>query len=89
VHGEDLSQVIGIIGERDVVKDASPEESRGQRLLLVVGDEDQRSQIRPFGRDRELHPGCLGDLERELVELVEKVIGEVDVGLVDLVDEDN
>ena len=74
--GHDLA-----IGEADVVEEAAAQEGVGQLLLVVGGDH----------HDRTLH-GLhdllrLVDVELHAIELEQQVVGELDVGLVDLVDQ--
>jgi hypothetical protein len=63
------------------VEDAAAEEGVGQLLLVVAGDDHDRPLL---GDD--LVAG-LGDAEAHAIELVEQVVRELEVGLVDLVDE--
>jgi hypothetical protein len=71
----------GRIGEVDVVEDAAAQEGVGQFLLVVRGDEHDRALFRLH-----LFAG-LGDGEAHLVELAQQVVRELEVGLVDLVDQ--
>jgi hypothetical protein len=70
-----------LIGEVDEVEDAAAEERVGQLLLVVAGDDHHRA----LRRD-DLVAGLL-DAEAHPIELVEQIVRELDVGLVDLVDE--
>jgi hypothetical protein len=74
--GHDLA-----IGEADVVEEAAAQEGVGQLLLVVRGDH----------HDRPLHAFTtflrLVDVELHAIELEQQVVGELDVGLVDLVDQ--
>ena len=63
------------------MEDAAAQERVGQLLLVVRGDEHHRALL---GGD--LFAG-LDDGEAHLVELAQQVVGELQVGLVDLVDE--
>ena len=69
------------IGEADVMEEAAAQEGIRQLLLVVRGDDDHRAMLRPHGLaglvDVELHP----------VEFLQQIVGKLDVGLVDLVDE--
>ena len=69
------------VGELDVVEHAAAQERVGQLLLGVRGDDHDGALRR---RDRLVG---LGDVELHLVELPQQVVGELDVGLVDLVDQ--
>jgi hypothetical protein len=51
VQGEDLVKLADAVRELDVVEDAAPEKRTGQRLLLVVGDDDDGPQRGPVARD--------------------------------------
>src|SRR5215470_13065824 len=74
--GHDLA-----IGEADVVEEAAAQESVGQLFLVVGGDHDDR----PLAR---LHHFLrLVDVELHAIELEQEVVGELDVSLVDLVDQ--
>src|SRR5215467_5332184 len=71
------------IGKADVMKEATPEE-RVRQLLLVV---------RSNNHDRSM-PGLdcaarLVDIEFHAVELEQQIVGELDIRLVDLVDQQN
>ena len=80
MHADDGGERVGI-GETDVVKEAAPQEGVGQFLLVVRGDDDDGAVLRPHGLagfvDVELHP----------VQFLQQVVGKLDVGLVDLVDQ--
>ena len=69
------------VGEFDIVEEAAAQEGVGQLLLVVRGDDDDRPLHR---RDRLLG---LVDVELHPIELLEEVVREFDVGLVDLVDQ--
>mmetsp|Transcript_119892 Transcript_119892/g.333502 ORF Transcript_119892/g.333502 Transcript_119892/m.333502 type:complete len:344 (+) Transcript_119892:5035-6066(+) len=80
MHADDLGHRFGI-GELDVVEEAAAQERVRQLLLIVGRDEDQRPVL---GLDQlarlvhvELHP----------VDFAQQVVRELDVGLVDLVDQ--
>ena len=80
VHIDDALQRLGV-GELDVVEEAAAQERVRQLLLVVRRDDHDRP---PHG----LH-GLAGlvDVELHPVEFGQQVVGELDVGLVDLVDE--
>ncbi len=80
VHGHDLAHGVRV-GEADVVEEAAAQEGVGQLLLVVGGDEDQRAVLRPDELAR------LVAVELHAVEFAQQVVGEFDVGLVDLVDQ--
>jgi hypothetical protein len=82
VHGHDAPHQLQL-GEVDEVEDAAPQEGVGQLLLVVAGDDHDGAL-----RGHDLVAG-LGDAEAHAVELVEQVVGELEVGLVDLVDEEH
>ena len=80
VHRDDLPHRRNV-RELDVVEDAAAEERVRQLLLVVRGDEHDRPLL---GDDLVAR---LGDGEAHLVELAEEVVRELEVGLVDLVDQ--
>jgi hypothetical protein len=82
VDGDDLPHERDV-GELDVVEDAAAQERVGQLLLVVRRDEDDG----PLLRD-DLVAG-LEHAEAHLVELAQQVVRELEVGLVDLVDEED
>ncbi|MCY1228331.1 hypothetical protein D9M72_406400 [compost metagenome] len=63
------------------MEEAAAQEGVGQLLLVVRGDDHQRAMLRldQFAR--------LVDIELHAVEFAQQVVGEFDVGLVDLVDQ--
>ena len=63
------------------MEDTAPQERIRQLLLGVARDHHHRTVLR---RDRLVE---LGDVEAHDVELVQQIVGELDVCLVDLVDE--
>jgi hypothetical protein len=79
VHVDDLLHRL-LVGELDVVEEAAAQEGVGQFLLVVRGDEDHR----PVRADQLAR---LVDVELHAVEFAQQVVGELDVGLVDLVDQ--
>ena len=70
-----------LVGEGDVVEHAAAQEGVGQLLLCVGGDDDDGALLRG--------DGLLGlrDVEFHLIQLPQQVVGELQVGLVDLVDQ--
>ncbi len=80
MHLDDGGHGLGI-GKLDVVEEAAAQERIRQLLLVVRGDDDDRPVA---GGD------CLArlvDVELHAIELLQEVVRELDVGLVDLVDE--
>ena len=69
------------IGELDVVEEAAAQEGVGQLLFVVGRDDDDRPM---FGLDGLMR---LVDVELHAIEFLQQIVGELDVGLVDLVDE--
>ena len=80
MHVDDGAHGLGV-GELDVVEEAAAQEGVGQLLLVVGGDDDDRAVPGLDGLVR------LVDVELHAVELLQQVVGELDVGLVDLVDQ--
>ena len=76
-----ILRISGDIGELDEIEDAAPQEGVGQLLLVVRGDDHHRAML---GGD--LFAG-LDDGEAHLVELAQQVVRKLQIGLVDLVDE--
>ena len=70
-----------LVRKVDIVEDAPAQEGVGQLLLGVGGDDDDGPLPGPDGL-----PG-LRDVELHLVQLPQKVVGEFQVRLVDLVDQ--
>ena len=69
------------IGEIDVMEEAATQEGVGQLFLVVGGDDHDRALLGADG-----FPGLV-DEELHAIQFLQKVIGELDVGLVDLVDQ--
>src|SRR3546814_11727663 len=69
------------VGKLDVVEKAAPQKGVGQFLLVVRRDDDDR----PLGRFHRL--SGFVDMELHAVEFLQQVIRKLDVGLVDLVDQ--
>ncbi len=80
VHGHDVAHGLAV-GEADVVEEAAAQESVGQVLFVVGRDDDQRTMPRRDGLARFVH------VEFHAVQFAQQVVGEFDVGLVDLVDQ--
>ena len=72
-----------LAGEGDIVEDAPAQEGVGQLFLRVGGDDDDGALLGGDGLFG------LGDVELHLVQLPQQVVGELQVGLVDLVDEED
>ena len=70
-----------LVGEGDEVEEAAAQEGVRQ-LFLVIGRDDHDRTL--FGLDR---LAGLVDIELHPVELLQEVVGEFDIGLVDLVDQ--
>ena len=69
------------VGKADVVEEAAAQERVRQFLLVVRGDDDDR----PAARLHRL--AGLVDEELHAIEFLQQVVGKLDVGLVDLVDQ--
>src|SRR5829696_8800064 len=82
MHLDDAVHRLGV-GEADVVEEAAAQERIRKLLLVVRGDEHDRA---PFRAHR---LAGLVDVKLHAVELEQKVVRELDVGLVDLVDEEH
>src|SRR6266704_1066382 len=82
VHPDDFLHRF-LVGKADVVEEAAPQEGVGQLLFVVRGDEHDRALL---GFDQLLR---LVDEELHAVELAQQVVRKLDVGLVDLVDEEH
>ena len=82
MHRDDGAQG-GFIGEADVVEKAAAQKGIGQLFFVVRGDNDNRAMR---GADR---LAGLVDVELHPVEFLQEVVGELDIGLVDLVDQQN
>jgi hypothetical protein len=80
MHVDDALHRFGV-GELDVVEEAAPQEGVGQLLLVVRGDEHQRA-VR--GADQLAR---LVAVELHAVDFAQQVVRKLDVGLVDLVDQ--
>ncbi len=78
----DLRASISRIGEADVVEEAAAQEGVGQLLLVVRGDRSPPAAATAF-----IISLRLVDVELHPIELEQQVVGELDVGLVDLVDQ--
>src|SRR3954468_19934953 len=82
MHLDDAVHRLGV-GEPDVVEEAAAQERIRQLLLVVRGDEHDRASFRAH------RLAGLVDVELHAVELEQEVVRELDVGLVDLVDEEH
>ena len=80
MHVDDLLHRLRV-GKLDVVEEAPAQERVGQFLFVVRRDEHQRPALRAHQLARLVH------VELHAVQLAQQVVGEFDVGLVDLVDE--
>ncbi|MCY1169811.1 hypothetical protein D9M73_98610 [compost metagenome] len=69
------------IGKFDVVKEATAQEGVGQFLLVIAGDDDDRALDCADGFPRFVN------MEFHAIEFLQQIVGEFDVGLVDLVDQ--
>ena len=79
----DNSLHLGLVGKADVVEEAAAQEGVRQLLLVVGGDDDHGALAR-------LDPlASLVDVEFHAIQLQQQIVGELDVGLVDLVDEEH
>ena len=76
-----IFSICSCVREGDVVEDAAAQEGVGQLLFRVGRDDDDGALL---CLDRLLG---LGDVELHLVQLPEEVVGELQVGLVHLVDQ--
>ena len=80
VDVDDLAHRLAV-GELDVVEEAAAQERVGQLLLVVRGDHHDR----PLGRGDRLVRFV--DVEAHAIEFLQQIVGKLDVGLVDLVDQ--
>ena len=71
------------VGKLNIVEDAPAQEGVGQLLLCVGGDDHHRAVVGLHGA------ACLRNVELHPVQLPQQVVGELQVRLVDLVDEEN
>ena len=71
----------GRVGELDVVEEAAAQEGVGQLFFVVGGDEDQRTVL-----GAHQFTGLVA-VELHAVEFAQQVVGKLDVGLVNLVDQ--
>jgi hypothetical protein len=76
-----IACIVSVLGEADVVEEAAAQEGVRQLLLVVRGDDDDRPDL---GGDR---LAGLVDVELHPIEFLQQVVRELDVGLVDLVDQ--
>src|SRR5690242_11072705 len=80
MHVDDLRHRVPV-GEPDVVEETAPQEGVRQFLLIVRRDDDQRTV------ERDDRPLRFINVELHAVELAEQIVGELDVGLVDFVNQ--
>ena len=80
MHVDDLPHRLAI-GKFDVVEEAAAQESVGQFLLVVRRDDDDRTFFRCDGLVRFV------DIEAHSIEFLQQIVGEFDIGLIDLVDQ--
>ena len=80
VDPDDLGHQL-LVRELDIVEDAPAQKGVGQLLLRVGGDDDHRAVL---GGDSAAR---LRDVELHAVQLPQQVVWELQIGLVDLVDE--
>ncbi len=80
MHVDDALHRVAV-GKADVVEETAAQKGVGQFLLVVRGDHDDRALARD---DRLLQ---LVDKELHAVELEQEIVGELDIRLVDLVDQ--
>ena len=71
------------VREADIMKDTTAQEGTGQLFLCVGGDDDDGAMLCLDGL------ASLRDIELHLVQLPQQVVGEFQVGLVDLIDQQN
>ena len=76
-----ILRIVSVVREADVVEEAAAQEGVRQLLLVVRGDDHHRPDL---GLD-----GLVGlvDVELHPIEFLQEVVRELDVGLVDLVDQ--
>ena len=72
---------LGLVGEADVVEEAAAQEGIRQLLLVVGGDDDHLPLL---GLDA---LAGLVDVELHPIQLLQQIVGELDVRLVDFIDE--
>ncbi|MNX50492.1 hypothetical protein D3C86_811220 [compost metagenome] len=72
---------LGLVGEADVVEEAAAQEGVRQLFLIVGGDDDHGTLARLDALP------CLVDVELHPIQLQQQIVGKLDVGLVDFVDQ--
>src|SRR5512132_2737719 len=82
MHVDDTAHGVAV-GKADVVEEAAPQKRVRQLLLVVRGDDDDR----PLPGDHRLF-GFV-DVKLHAVELEQQIVGELDISLVNLVDQQN
>ncbi len=80
VHLDDLLHGL-LVGKRDEVEEAPAQEGVGQFLLVVGGDDHDGPDL---GADR---LAGLVDIELHPVEFLQEIVGKLDIGFVDFVDQ--
>ena len=80
MHVDDPAHGVGV-GKLDVVEEAAAQEGVRQFLLVVRGDHHDRAQAR-----LDVLAGLV-DEELHAIEFEQQIVGELDVGLVDFVDQ--
>ena len=80
MHLDDVAHRLGV-GKLDIVEEAAAKESVGQFLLVVRRDDHDRAFL---GLDPLLR---LINVEAHAIEFLQQVVGKLDIGLVDLVDQ--
>ena len=82
MHVDDFAHRLAI-REFDIVEEATAQEGVGQLLLVVRRDDDDRTLLRRNGLVRFV------DIEAHPIEFLQQIVGEFDIGLIDLVDQKN
>src|SRR4029077_5834560 len=82
MHVDDPSQGLDV-GEFDVVEEAAAQESVGQFLLVVGRDHHDRPQL-----CLDVLAGLVNE-ELHAIEFEQEIVGKLDVGLIDLVDQEH
>src|SRR3546814_6060060 len=80
MHLDDVAHRLAV-GKLDIVEEAAAQESVGQFLLVVRGDDHDRTFLRldPLAR--------LVNVETHPVEFLQQIVGKLDIGLVNFVDQ--
>jgi len=80
VHFDNLFHGV-FVGEPDVMKEAAAQEGVRQFLFIIGGNDDQRPMYRAH------HFARFIDIKFHAVEFAQQVVGELDIGLVDFIDQ--